>query len=364
MDYIVYFCLYLWCILNGLFFRCILKCQRNKVEFFSIYIPMFLVSAFRSVNVGADTEVYFYKYKQISQQDMISSLDVNHEPGYVVFNKILSLVSSDEQILLVASSLVVIFGIGIFCYKYSKGFYLSTLLFLGLGLYSYYFTPIRQAMSIPFTLWGIYYLYSGSRYNSIIFILLATTFHYSAAVFLLLPFFYPYDMKKTMIIIMGITYVGVLLYYVGGGYLNLLEYTRYAGYASGRYAESVDFGLGVVRVLIFFILGCVSLYVATRNKHDTEKNMQQECYIFSIICFMGALMVFLGYQFFFLARYDISFWPFVCLLIPLIYDYLKHIRNVLVCPIIVIFITIYMWATYSLRDMPEFKYQDIFGLFK
>lgn len=364
MDYIVYCYLYFWCIFNGLFFRCMLKCQRNKVEFFSIYIPMFLVSAFRSVNVGADTEVYFYKYQEISQQKLMESMDVNHEPSYIVFNKILSLISSDEQILLVASSFVIVFGIGLFCYKYSNDFYLSTLLFLGLGLYSYYFTPIRQAMSVPFILWGIYYLYSGSRYKGTIFIILATTFHYSAAIFLLLPIFYPYNMKKTLIILMILTCTGFFLYHVGVEYIDLLEYTRYAGYATGIYAEGVDPGGGVVRIFIFFILTCVGLYIVARNKNDVENNIKQEYYILTIICYMGTWVVFLGYSFPFLARYDVSFWPFIFLLVPLVYGDLKCAKKILVYPLMLIFLTVYMWTMYYLRGMPEVKYQDIFGLFK
>lgn len=363
MEYIVYCFLYLWCVFNGLLFRHIFKCRKNKLEFFSIYIPMFLVSAFRSVNVGADTGGYLNKYKEISQQELLASMDVNHEPGYVIFNKILSFVSCNEQILLVASSFVVIFGIGMFCYKYSNGFYLSTLLFLGLGLYPYYFTPIRQAMSIPFLLWGMHYLYCGNRYKCIIFVLLATTFHYSAALFLLLPLFYPYNIKKVFFMLMTLTCTGTFLYYTGVEYLDLLQYTRYAGYATGIYAEGVDPGLGVVRIFMFFMLTCVSLYVVARKKNDEEKQIQQEYYILTIICYMGTWMVFLGYSFPFLARYDVSFWPFTFLLVPLAYDDLKYAKNILVYPLIAICLTLYMWAMYYLRGMPEVKYKDIFGLF-
>ncbi|MBP3819002.1 MAG: EpsG family protein [Butyrivibrio sp.] len=363
MDYLVYWLLYVWCGIVGSFFYFYLKVKKSKIGMVLIFFPMFLVSALRTNSVGADTRGYFSIFREIASSDFKDLLNDSHELGYVIFNKIISFISSDEQILLIVSSAVIISGIGMFFYKYSDSPFMSAFLYIGLGSYTYMLTPIRQAMAVPFLLWGMYYLWMNRRMKSYILILCATAFHYTSALFIIFPLFFPYSKKKTLIFIFLSTIACAVFYYVGKEYLEVILMNKYAVYASGMYAESAPMGAGVVRIIIFAILsfgGWLYIFKATRTITYTD---EQKIYILSAICYIGTLMIFLGYQYFFLARYDVSFWPFAFLLIPIFYNKISGLGRAAMFPFFIIMVTFYMYATYYLRDMSEFKYQDIMGFF-
>lgn len=153
----------------------------------SVYIPLFLISAFRSIDVGGDTPIYVRTFENIHGINIDDFFINTMECGYILFNHIVAEISNDGQMILVATSFFVVFGIGLFLYRESDNFFLSTILFIGLGFYITFFTPIRQAMSAVIVL-GAFSLYWNRNENiARLLMLISTTFHFSSIAFL--PFF-------------------------------------------------------------------------------------------------------------------------------------------------------------------------------
>ena len=71
----------------------------NKILCISIFVPLFALAAFRSINVGNDTKEYFRIFQIISNQSSITSaLTVSrYEPGYIIYNYLLSRFTDNFQ---------------------------------------------------------------------------------------------------------------------------------------------------------------------------------------------------------------------------------------------------------------------------
>lgn len=359
MEYTIYFILLSWCIFIGLISRLIVKKEKNIVEFMFIYAPLFIISAFRTEEVGADTRRYVEILYECSQINIWEILDSGYEPGYSLFNSLISILSTDGQILLISSSFFIVFGIGSFFYRYSEDYLFATILFVGLGIYSYLFTPIRQSMAIPLLLWGMSYLWNGKRLASFICVAMATMFHYSSAIFFLYILGYPYKKKKMILLIIISTMICGIVYLVGRNYMDMLLIGKYGTYNTVEGIGSVAIGAGIVRILLFAGLSCMGWYNLLKFRNNMTYQCAQKCYILSFICYCGAMAVFLGYHISFLARYDVSFWAFVCLLASWVYDRFSIFMRTATYPIIIFALTIYMYANYYIRRPLEQIYHDI-----
>lgn len=363
MEYEIYFiCLFI-CTVTGLFFRLLIKKKDSKIEFIIIYTLLFLVSALRTIEVGADTRRYFEIFDECSQIDFAEIFDMGYEPAYVFINKVISVFTTDAQWVLIISSIFVIYGIGTFFYRYSNNCLLATLLFIGLGVYSYLFTPIRHAMAIPFLLYGMHCLWCGKKKYSIICIILASMFHYSSLIFIIFILGHPYNQRKMILSVAMMTGLCWLFLIIGREYFDLLLIGKYAGYNTIEESGSLPIGAGIVRVFIFMGVAVLGWYTALRYKTNELSQYVQKYYVLSLICYCGALVVFLGYQISFLSRYDVSFWAFVCLLISLLYTRLSQFWQVALYPFMFLVITVYMYGTYYFRCPLEQVYHDIFGIF-
>src|SRR5574344_935212 len=96
------------------------------------FLCLFFVSGFRSINVGSDTNEYFDMFNLVSSTEWndIPSLFNQMEFGWAYFNKVLSCIWNDPQILLIATSFITQGCMLFFIGKNSKNPAFSVLLYI------------------------------------------------------------------------------------------------------------------------------------------------------------------------------------------------------------------------------------------
>lgn len=153
------------------------------------------VIGFRSEYQGIDLHNsfgtgYFYVYDLVCQDTILDIFKyfpvkryMNFEIGYVLFNKLVSVISNGHQLLLVAVSLVSIVPVGYYIFRNSKNIWLSFMLYMSFPFFtSAYFSALRQGIAIGVIVLSYDFIKRRKFMLFMLMIILAFFFHKSAIV--------------------------------------------------------------------------------------------------------------------------------------------------------------------------------------
>lgn len=160
--------------------------KKNRIVCMLTGLQLFLTAALRATTVGGDLENYVPAFLTISEIPWSELWMYPWEYGYVLLNKILSFVSSDERVLLVGVGLLVTVGYVRFIRSYSKTAWLSLFLLITLGYYISSLSMLRQSLAIVCVLNSIQYVENRNFKKFTLWVLAAMLFHYTAIAFFLL----------------------------------------------------------------------------------------------------------------------------------------------------------------------------------
>lgn len=97
-----------------------IKIQKNKIVLLGL--PLVFLSSLRGDTVGGDLENYlpnFDAYYYINNLKDLLGYN-SHEPGYVLFTKLISLLYPSHRFYLIVTSICTLIGPFYLIYKYSK----------------------------------------------------------------------------------------------------------------------------------------------------------------------------------------------------------------------------------------------------
>lgn len=184
---------YLQLIVFAVVFGFVLRPERSasfkKTYLLVTFSAIFFVASVRSSSVGIDTEMHCRAFLSASRLPFSSLVEMTDrfEYGFLLFCKVLSLISGDFQILLVASSAVICLCTALFIFKLADEPILPTVLFLCL-LFPSYLNIMREAIAIAIGMLAIIVLRDRKVPVFILLVFLAASFHRSALVlFALIP---------------------------------------------------------------------------------------------------------------------------------------------------------------------------------
>lgn len=234
-----------------------IKIGKKEIDAYLVVVIGYLtmLALLRSYKVGTDTPTYCRIFQLIAASDSIKEIaDLNFEKGYILYCYILSRISSSPRILLVISNLFMFFSVEKFFSKYSKCSWLSTYMFFTMMLFDFFLSGLRQGVAIAILLYAYDALMEKKKIKFLFLVLLASQFHLSACVFLVV---YPISLirsnKKCLHIFSVVGIVGCIM---GPALIHILliVFPKY-NYYLGHTALSSDGRLGVVlKMLLYFVL--------------------------------------------------------------------------------------------------------------
>ena len=196
----------------------------------SVYLIMcanlLFLAITRAPNVGADWYSYVYSYYRwtgMTWTEILGSLDLfsGSECGYTILNKLISLVSSSPQAMVVALALFVFPIQFLFYYKFSIYPGLSLLVFVAMDGFEFGYTYLRQACALTFVLVSFRYVLRRDFAKFIICVFMGFLFHRSACIVIPLYFLYVININRKVICMMFI--ISVMLYLGGEQVLKLVS---------------------------------------------------------------------------------------------------------------------------------------------
>lgn len=183
--------------------------RKGKRNLFFVFVSFFAIILFQSLRkwtVGIDVVTYLNFFERLSAESMMdfSSEFYTIETGFLIYNKLIAWFTSDKQIFLAIVSASIFIPIGYVIYKNSKNFYLSITALITLGIYNFTFSGLRQSIAIAIVFLSFEFIKKKKWFWFVLIVLLASSFHLSALVFLpAYPLYFLKIKKKHFLLVLG-----------------------------------------------------------------------------------------------------------------------------------------------------------------
>ena len=304
--------------------------KHTKKAYLSIvFFTLFFISAFRSINIGNDTATYVNFFELFGTMKSGLSFDTNSyfesriEIGYILFNKILYLISKDYLILLSTVSAFVIGVWVLHIYKYSSMTWLSVYLFINLRLFYFSLSGLRQSIAMAIVLLSYKFLKDRKVIHFCLIILIASMFHLSALIFILI---YPLSRINFSYRFIGISvFIGCVLFVTFDKVLIyfLRVIPKYNMYLNSVYFDGNIKVASIVNFIIIFIIFIFGAMV-TKRKSSSIPSLNSELNILNHIVLLGAIISFLSINASIVNRFTMYFFMFIVIYIPMVLRYMGN----------------------------------------
>lgn len=235
-----------------------------------IFIQLFFLHAFLDPFKMVDLPGYIDTFEKISANSLTYSLSVGYvgvklEMGWIIFCKLLSYVSDNYHILLIATSLIIV---GSYCrtiYKYSPIVWLSAFVYV-CTLYCQSLYVLRQHMAMAVCLFSISFIVKHQWLKSIFLYLLAISLHKTALIFGLVFILYNFKIDRKFL------FWYVIATLIVGGISTILfnwlfEHTWYNSYSEKEGSNYTMFLISLCVLLLY----CSSISWKTASVSSYEK---------------------------------------------------------------------------------------------
>lgn len=353
-------------LLAMLFFSKKQTLRKRRIYLILVFLILFFISAFRSVNIGNDTLSYAIMFQRFGKADNIFTLDTNIEIGYIVLNKILYSISSNPQILFIFTSLFILVTQLRFINKNSNMVWLSVYLFINLRLFYFTLSGLRQSIAMSIILLSYNFIKSKKPIKFFITVVIASLFHSSALVFLII---YPISKIKFSKKIIILEFIVGIFVYIGFDYiinLGLKFFPKYSPYLTSVYFDGdvrLASILNLLVISVILILGLITKYhqnieenhyineIGANNKftkydeHNLHMHIILIATIFSLIALRASLI----------DRFGTYFFMFSIIFIPRVIGKLKDRKlKIMITYLVLVFTLAYNFIVLIYR--PEWQH--------
>lgn len=350
MELDIFFALFCYLIFVGIF----VSDRKRITKMFLLCVGPVLVQALRSPTCGIDVwgngyGGYYQSYTVISEIPLKSIFKAeihSYEQGYVVFNKLLSIISDNPQFFLAITSIIIFSFISYIYYKYSENISLSTIIFVCFGLYVFSFSGLRQAIAFSITFFSFRFIIKRQLLHFLISVFIAFTIHSSAIIFFFVwPLWNIRHTNKLALILLAITIVVLPFYSMIFSFIvPLLFREKYLTYMNGTTAINL--------ILIYVFIYLLPIFFKTNNfsisdnQYEDDQNNKIENFIrwmayFSVL--FQSLGTIGGDS---ITRIAFYFSMFLPLYIPLVFKNAKQgVKEIISACITILFIAFFYYDT-------------------
>lgn len=330
-----------------------LQSAKSKNKFF-IIISIATIILFQSVRkwtVGTDIVTYLDFFDKLKNESIanFSVLFGSIEIGFLYYNKLIAMFTSDNQMFLFVVSATIFIPIGYVIYKNSLNFYLSLIALISFGIYNFTFSGIRQSIALAITFLSYEFIKKRQWLRFLLLVILASTFHKSALVFLPAYLLYTIKIKKKhFALIMGLV---VFIFIFKSFLLRFLLSSAFEKYDNSELlVETGAYTMFFIMLLIYSI----SIFVQGKTKNPLVMNAYSNFMLIAVMIQIAAsesqIAMRAGYYYFI----------FITLLFPEIMTSVKEkkVRNGFVFITITICLVFYYLTTINSRLNPYLFYWE------
>lgn len=292
-----------------------------------IFIQFTILAWQRDFEVGQDTLQYYYAFNQLAHAPLSEIALGSWEPGYLLWNWIISHLGFDYHAYLLFTAIFIYFSFCRFVYRYSDCAWLSVIVFIAFGYYFGSLHILRQYLALSIVLFSYDFILKRRLLPFILLVLLAFSFHSSAIAFLPTYFICRLRLKKTTLFIAFCS--SVTLAFIGGYALfnSLIANDRYTHYYINTVEANAGTGYSMLALLIAIII--IALIVKSKKFTDKER-LFYWCFFIAVCAQPFAILVSMVSR-------GILYWLLsVAIILPMIIHNMKSVLFRIISYIIVV----------------------------
>lgn len=290
--YIVYFSIIIYCV--GVEHTRSEEYKKKRNMFIFAVVVLVSMFALRAQNMGNDLIGYLPAFDYFADLSWSRILSLpyyqNYDRGYILFNKLISLISKDRQFFLGACAFVSIFPVLFSAYKSKTNMLYATLIFMGIPVFPLLFSGLRQGIAVGLCSMALIFVRKRKIIPFIVFVVLATLFHFSAIIFIIAYPLYRWKVNRS------IRYLSIATL----PFFYLFRYKLFNTFTSLFRENAVadnNNAIGLFLVFSLVYIFCCFFY----DKDDEQQNGLMNLFYFACICqAMGGVkstVVRVGYYF-------------------------------------------------------------------
>lgn len=326
------------------------KPEKKHYFYYAIFLLFFIMAGMRGITVGGDLKRYLPEYNEVIRAPFrLLTYYGHHEIGYLIYIKLLSLISPTDRCYLIGTSFASLIGPIYMFFKYSKKASVSVLLYYAMGYYTNTYNNVRQSIALSIIFIILPFLINRDLKKYIIGVLVATSFHYSALVMLVVYPLYTQNISaKRIFIYASSMFLGVSAF----GY-TLLRYvsviiTKYNPEEFDEEAKGGGYGLFFFYLMIFVAISAFYVMkrrIMTRN----QKKMMSMLILFQIF---AMTIQFTAPIYHTMVRATFYFFiPVATLAVPLVYSMIRsQMLKAAFYSLVFVFAIYYMIGVYSYKS--------------
>lgn len=296
---------------------------KSRIIFLIISFSLiFLIMGFRGETVGTDTKLYCTIFENNFDFNLKGLIE---EPNltviYDLYNKIISLISTDRRAIIISNSLIICILTATFIYNNSKNVVFSTLSFM---TFYHFFSAMnisRQYIAILVFANAFIFLKKKLAKKYLITCLIATLIHNTAIVsFLLVPYLYIKPNKKNILIYL--TIITISLFFSNEIMILFSKiFPHYDMYFNNQFLKEVGQNRKIIITLIYIVFALLTNFLIKKNKIPPQQ--EREIYLLHIINYLTIILGFLSLKIMLISRIEAYFSIFAIIFIPKIFNLLK-----------------------------------------
>lgn len=323
----------------------------NKLFIILSITTIILFQSLRKWTVGVDIVTYLNFFQRLSTGTIADFSEEFYtiEPGFLIYNKLIAWLTVDNQIFLSIVSATIFIPIGYVIYKNSSNFYLSIISLITLGVYNFTFSGIRQSIAISIAFLSYEFIKKRKLFWFLFIIILASTFHKSALVFL--PAYFLYNLKikkKHFVLVIGLI-AGVFAF--KSFLLKFFVLTAFEKYDNSELLVSTG---AYTMFFIMLLIYSISIFVQSKTEYSGTLNAYSNYMLVAVIIQIAASESQVA------MRAGYYYYIFLALLLPEIIATFKNrkVRNGLVFIAVVMSLTFYYLTTSASALNPYLFYWE------
>ncbi|WP_455506830.1 EpsG family protein [Clostridium sp.] len=285
------------------------KKYRILALFWVVIVSIILIafSGFRTGAIG-DTGMYMHSYRLYANDP--STLKLDRDGGFAILNLILIQFSSDPQILVFVTSMIVNLCNMIVFYRYGSYLELQVYLYIASGYLTVTMNGMRQCVAAAILFTFTIFIIKGKFKEYVVIVLIVSTIHASALIMIPVYFIVRQEAwSRNVVIMIVLACIGVVFYNVLSPILfKALENTQYGGYS-----EFNEGGSSFIRTVV----NMVPVFLAY-IKRDKLKEEWPESNIFVNMALINVIFVAFGMFNWIFNRFTLYMQLYNFILIPFI----------------------------------------------
>ncbi len=325
------------------------KPEKKQYFYYAVFLLFFIMAGMRGITVGGDLKRYLPEYYEVINAPFgLLTYYGHHEIGYLIYIKILSLISPTDRSYLIGTSFASLIGPIYMFFKYSKKASVSVLVYYAMGYYTNTYNNVRQSIALSIIFIVLPFLINRDFKKYMIGVLVATSFHYSALVMLVVYPLYTQNISAKRLYIYAFS---MLLGVVTFGYTLLGYVSEFIAKLDpdefNEEAEGGGYGLFFFYLLIFV---AISAFYVTKRRIMTgdQQKMMSMLVLFQIFAMAIQLTAPIFHS---MVRATFYFFiPVATLAVPLVYSMTRsQLLKTAFYSLVFAFAIYYMIGVYSYK---------------